>query len=435
MPFDDLSSVEAARRRTYVLDTSVLLADPRAPLRFEEHDVVLPIVAILGLEAKRNHPELGWNARKALGQLEDLRKANGGLDELIRIGVAGTFRVETNHADVELPAAIADGTHDHRVLAVCLALIDEGEDVALVSKDLPLRLKAGVLGIEADEYRNELASSPIWPGFTQMEVSARSIDELFSTGVTEVDEARDLPVNTGVALQAGSQSGLARLRADKQLHVVRDHNVFDLRGRSAEQRVALDVLQDESVGIVSLGGPAGTGKSILAIAAGVQQTLEERRFRKVLVFRPLHAVGGQELGYLPGSEDEKMQPWAAAVYDALGALCHEHVMDELADRRMLEVLPLTHIRGRTLSDCFVIIDEAQNLERSVLLTALSRLGANSKAVLTHDIAQRDNLRVGRYDGIVSVVEALSGHPLFAHVSLTRSERSEVAALVGRLLDE
>ncbi len=428
-----MSQVPVDRRRTYVLDTSVLLADPRAPLRFDEHDVVIPVVAILELEAKRKHPDLGWNARKALGVLEELRLQHGGLDTIIQMG-SGTLRIEANHVDVALPAALATGNHDHRVLAVCVALLAQGEDVALVSKDLPLRLKAGVLGIEADEYRNELASSPIGSGFTQLDVPTGAIDELFKDGAVDLDEARDLPVHTGVALHCGSQSGLARVQADKTLHLVRDRVVFDLRARSAEQRVALDLLLDTSIGIVSLGGPAGTGKSLLAIAAGIHQTLEENRFRRVLVFRPLLPVGGQELGYLPGTEDEKMQPWTAAVYDALDSLCGDAVLDELHRRKMLEVLPLTHIRGRTLSDSFVIIDEAQNLERSVLLTALSRLGENSKAVLTHDVAQRDNLRVGRHDGVVSVIEALSGHPLFAHIELTRSERSAVAALVGRLLD-
>ncbi len=438
--FDDAAAAADAAipdegRRTYVLDTSVLLADAKAPQRFEEHDVVIPLVALLGLEAKQRHPELGWGARRALAELEGLRSMYGGLDELIPLGPTGTLRIEPNHVDVDVPAALATGDHDHRVLAVCLALLDDDEDVVLVSKDLPLRLKAGVLGIEAEEYRNELASSPIWPGFAQLEVEPADIDELFANGSVELDGARDFPCHTGVALQAGSQSGLGRLQADKQVHLVREASAFEVRGRSAEQRVALDVLLDETVGIVSLGGAAGTGKSLLAIAAGIQQTLEERRYRRVLVFRPLHAVGGQDLGFLPGSEDEKMSPWAAAVTDALSAICSEAVIDEIVDRRMLEVLPLTHVRGRTLSDSFVIIDEAQNLEKSVLLTALSRLGENAKAVLTHDISQRDNLKVGRHDGIVAVVEALSGHPLFAHVTLSRSERSAVAALVGRMLDE
>jgi PhoH-like ATPase len=193
-------------------------------------------------------------------------------------------------------------------------------------------------------------------------------------------------------------------------------------------------LLDESVGIVSLGGRAGTGKSALALCAGLEAVMEKRLHKKVVIFRPLYPVGGQELGYLPGSEGEKMSPWAQAVFDTLGALVSQAVIDEIIDRGLIEVLPLTHIRGRSLHDSFVIVDEAQSLERGVLLTVLSRIGTASRVVLTHDIAQRDNLRVGRHDGVVAVVETLKGHPLFAHVTLTRSERSPIAALVTELLE-
>jgi PhoH-like ATPase len=224
--------------------------------------------------------------------------------------------------------------------------------------------------------------------------------------------------------------------ADKQVRLVRgDREAFGLHGRSAEQRVALDLLLDPEVGIVSLGGRAGTGKSALALCAGLENVLERRAFKKVVVFRPLYAVGGQELGYLPGSEGEKMQPWAQAVFDTLGALVSKEVVDHVLDSGMIEVLPLTHIRGRSLHDSFVIVDEAQSLERGVLLTVLSRLGAGSRVVLTHDVAQRDNLRVGRHDGVAAVIEALKGHPLFAHVTLTRSERSPIAALVTEMLED
>jgi PhoH-like ATPase len=163
--------------------------------------------------------------------------------------------------------------------------------------------------------------------------------------------------------------------------------------------------------------------------------MERRLHRRVVVFRPLYAVGGQDLGYLPGSENEKMAPWAQAVFDTLGALVSPEVIEEIVDRGMLEVLPLTHIRGRSLHDAFVIVDEAQSLERGVLLTVLSRLGQGSRVVLTHDVAQRDNLRVGRHDGVASVIETLKGHPLFAHVTLTRSERSPIAALVTTMLED
>jgi len=237
-------------------------------------------------------------------------------------------------------------------------------------------------------------------------------------------------------LHTNSGSALARVLPDKQIQLVRgDREAFGLHGRSAEQRIALDLLLDPDIGIVSMGGRAGTGKSALALCAGLEAVMERRQHRKVIVFRPLYPVGGQDLGYLPGSEAEKMGPWAQAVYDTLSSVTTQDVIDEIVARDMIEVLPLTHIRGRSLHDAFVIVDEAQSLERGVLLTVLSRIGTGSRVVLTHDIAQRDNLRVGRHDGVVAVIEKLKGHPLFAHVTLTRSERSAIAALVTDLLED
>jgi PhoH-like ATPase len=226
------------------------------------------------------------------------------------------------------------------------------------------------------------------------------------------------------------------VHAGGEVRLVRgDRDVFGLHGRSAEQRLAIDLLLDPSVGIASLGGRAGTGKSALALCAGLEAVLERQQHRRIMVFRPLYAVGGQELGYLPGDAAEKMNLWGQAVFDTLGAVVSQNVIDEVVDRGILEVLPLTHIRGRSLHDAFVIVDEAQSLERGVLLTVLSRIGQNSRVVLTHDVAQRDNLRVGRHDGVAAVIEALKGHPLFAHVTLVRSERSPIAALVTEMLED
>lgn len=423
--------------RTYVIDTSVLLSDPRALERFEEHEVVLPVVVLTELESKRNHPELGWAARRALRTLEDLRLEHGSLLQPLPANErGGTLRVELNHQDsTGLPAALQTQDGDGRILAVARNLANEGRHVTVVTKDLPLRLKASIVGLEADEYRNELATDTSWTGMEELDVSHGDINALFADKVIDLDEARDLPVNTGLALTSGSQSALARIRDDKRVHLVRgDRTLFDVHGRSAEQRIAIDILADPTVEIVSLGGAAGTGKSVLALAAGLDAVLEQRSHKRVVVFRPLFAVGGQELGYLPGSESEKMSPWGSAVIDALEAIAGPHVIDAVLSQGLLEILPLTHIRGRTLTDSFVIIDEAQNLERMVLLTALSRLGTGSRVVLTHDVAQRDNLRVGRHDGVVSVIDALRGHPIFGHVTFTRSERSAVAALVTALLD-
>ncbi|MFF7210177.1 PhoH family protein [Streptomyces sp. NPDC008238] len=425
-------------RRTYVLDTSVLLADPHALLRFDEHEVVLPVVVVTELEAKRHHPELGYFARQALRLLDEYRIRYGRLDAPIPIGeLGGTLRVELNHSDPGvLPAGFRLGDNDSRILAVARNLQAEGYDVTVVSKDLPLRVKASSVGLLAEEYRAELAITSGWTGMHELQVAAQEVDELFQSETVDLPDVEGLPVHTGLVLQSDRGKALGRVTADGRVRLVRgDREAFGIHGRSAEQRIALDLLLDPDVGIVSMGGRAGTGKSALALCAGLEAVLERQQHQKVMVFRPLYAVGGQELGYLPGTEAEKMSPWAQAVFDTLGAVTSKEVIEEVVARGMLEVLPLTHIRGRSLHDAFVIVDEAQSLERNVLLTVLSRIGQNSRVVLTHDVAQRDNLRVGRYDGVVAVVEKLKGHPLFAHITLTRSERSPIAALVTEMLED
>ena len=421
----------------YVLDTSVLLTDPLAFRKFGAHHVVVPVVVLDELEAKRHHAELGWAARTALRSFEELRVHHGRLHDPMPVNDDdGTLRVEINHLDpANLPESLRGSSNDHRILAVAASFAADGDAVTLVSKDLPLRLRASIAGIVADDYAPVGDQGDHWHGFIDLTADSGTIDELYAHGVADLDEARDLPCHTGLAITNGSQSVLARVHQDKRVHRVdADLDLFGVRGRNAEQRIALDLMADPSIGIISLGGAAGTGKSVMAIAAGLDSVLERRRHRRVVVFRPLYAVGGQDLGYLPGGEQEKMSPWAAAVVDALGAVTERHVIEGLLDDGLLEVLPLTHIRGRTLTDTWVIIDEAQNLERTVLLTALSRIGADSRVILTHDVAQRDNLRVGRHDGVLTVVNDLVGHPQFAHITLTRSERSAVASLVAGLVE-
>ncbi|WP_199441319.1 PhoH family protein [Umezawaea beigongshangensis] len=426
-----------------MVDTSVLLSDPLATTRFAEHEVVLPLVVISELEGKRHHPELGWFAREALRLLDDLRLRHGRLDSPVHVGdLGGTLHVELNHSDPEvLPPGFRTDSNDARILACALNLAAEGREVTLVTKDMPLRVKAGAVGLAAEEYRAHDVTLSGFSGMSDQDVEQSVVDALYRDSVVDPAEhgiahLGELPCHSGLRLLAGTASALGRVTADKQIRLVRgDREAFGLHGRSAEQRIALDLLLDPDIGIVSLGGRAGTGKSALALCAGLEAVMERQQHRKVVVFRPLYAVGGQELGYLPGSESEKMQPWAQAVFDTLGALVSQDVVEEVMGRGMLEVLPLTHIRGRSLHDSYVIVDEAQSLERNVLLTVLSRLGTNSRVVLTHDVAQRDNLRVGRHDGVAAVIEKLKGHPLFAHVTLTRSERSPIAALVTEMLED
>jgi PhoH-like ATPase len=423
--------------RTYVLDTSVLLSDPSAIFRFAEHQVVLPVVVISELEKKRHDPEIGYFARQALRNLDDLRSQHERLDFPIAVGEGGSLRVELNHSNQSvLPSGLQLGDNDSRILSVALNLSNDGLDVTVVSKDLPMRVKAASVGLAAEEYRAELAPESGWTGIAEVAMGAEEMAELYDAETIKSKTVKDMPVNTSLVISSERGSALGRVTSPGVISLVRgDRDLFGLNGRSAEQRLAIDVLLDPTIGIVSLGGRAGTGKSALALCAGLEAVLERQQHRKIMVFRPLYAVGGQDLGYLPGDATEKMNPWAEATFDTLSSVVSHNVVEEIMDRGLLEVLPLTHIRGRSLHDAFVIVDEAQSLERNVLLTMLSRIGQNSRVVLTHDVAQRDNLRVGRHDGVASVIEALKGQSLFAHLTLMRSERSAIAALVTELLEE
>jgi len=435
--------------KTFVLDTSVLLAaGPHALWAFDEHEVVLPLVVITELESKRDDPEIGWIARAVLAALEELRvtatELGGSLKEGVPVGLCGgTLRIELNHvSQSRLPDALrASSSHDVRILTVAYELAHDDSThrhVVVVSRDLPMRLLAGgVLGLAAQDYHNDQAPRDGYTGVETLEIGAPEMDQRYKEGRIDLpDGAEDLPVNTGVILTAGGSGSALGMVSDVGTFTLlrQDLTTFGLRPRSVEQRIAMAHLCNPDIGIVSLGGRAGTGKSSLALAAGLEMVMERLEQKKVVVFRPLYAVGGQDLGYLPGTEEEKMSPWTAAVHDALESFCSKEVLDEVASRGFVEILPLTHIRGRTLTDTFVIVDEAQSLERMVLLSILSRLGHGSRVVLCHDLAQRDNLRVGRHDGIATVIDKLKGQSLFAHVTLTRSERSPVADLVTRLLD-
>jgi PhoH-like ATPase len=404
--------------------------------RFAEHAVILPVVVISELEKKRNDPEIGFFAREALRNLDELRALHERLDFPIAVGQGGSLRVELNHSNqTVLPSGLQLGDNDSRILAVALNLANEGMTVTVVSKDLPMRVKAASIGLAAEEYRAELAPDSGYTGIAEVAISAEEMASLYDDEVISSKAVADIPVNTSLVISSERGSALGRVTSPGKISVVRgDRDLFGLSGRSAEQRLAIDVLLDPTIGIVSLGGRAGTGKSALALCAGLEAVLERQIHRKIMVFRPLYAVGGQDLGYLPGDAAEKMNPWAEATFDTLSSVVSHNVVEEVMARGLLEVLPLTHIRGRSLHDAFVIVDEAQSLERNVLLTMLSRIGQNSRVVLTHDVAQRDNLRVGRHDGVASVIEALKGQQLFAHLTLMRSERSAIAALVTELLE-
>lgn len=423
------------KKKVYVIDTSVLLSDPNAIFKFEEHVVVIPLVVVTELEKKRVDHELGYFARRALRNLETMREANGGLGGILELDHGGKLLIDVDTNDNYLPVGLKNGSNDSYILSTALKYAELVDKVVVVSKDMPMRILASVAELESEEYRAEIKSRDYWSGFETKEIETADLGLLFKNDEVVIIEEEEPSINTGFVLKSGTSASLAVYVGDNTyLRVDGDVEVFGVQGTSAEQRIAISHLLSTDVGIVSIGGRAGTGKSAIALLAGLEAVLENSLYKKITVFRPMYAVGGQDLGYLPGSHEDKVDPWTQAVYDTLEPLVSENVMDEVRERGLIEVLPLTHIRGRSLHNSYIIVDEAQSLERNVLLTVLSRVGRGSKVVLTHDVAQRDNLRVGRFDGVVSVIEALRGNPLFAHITLRKSERSDIADLVTKLLD-
>lgn len=422
---------------TVVLDTSVLLSAGRTALySFGEQNVVLPLVVVSELETKRNDPDLGLAARSVLRALDTLI-SEGNIREGVSLGEGyGTVRIETNHV-TDVPAEFKSSqSNDTRIITVALNLSNElEEDVFLVTKDVPLRVKASIVDVKTQNFTPANISGDYIDNTEIVWVDADIINEVHENETVRLD--LDIPRNVGVLLRSNENpkhTALVISGKQYEFNLIKDYEVSGLESRSAEQAFAIDYLMDESVKIVSLGGRAGTGKTTLALAAGVEQ-FNKGIYKKIIVFRSMHAVGGEELGFLPGTEAEKMDPWTAAIYDSLGSFLTKEQIGKLKTKQAIEVLPLTHIRGRTFNNAFIIIDESQNLERATILTALSRLGKNSKAIMTWDVSQRDNFRVGRHDGVYEVASRLLGEKLFAHTSLKKSERSDVAELVSRVLDD
>jgi PhoH-like ATPase len=432
---------------TFVLDTCVLLADPQSPLRFDEHDVVLPLVVIEELDRKKTRmDEVGANARAAIRLIEELGASRaGGMREAVPIPGGGTLRIELNGITSErLPAALDPQTPDHRILATCLNLVDRTSAV-LVTKDAALRIKGAQLGVAVQDYRADTVPvEHLHSGLIEHATQGEVIDRLFDEGKIEL-EGVEAEVNQFLVLKAGtSRSALARVIQSDPVVVlerVPAHvRAFGVEPKNVRQTVALHQLLDPDIPAVSMMGMAGTGKTFLALAAALEQVLEQGRYRRVSVYRPLVAVGRQEVGYLPGDLNEKLAPWMAAVHDNLYALFSDagvdgarHAIEELVDRGELEMAAVTYLRGRSITGEFVIIDEAQNLELPTLKVILTRMSRDSKVVFCGDLSQVDNPYISPFGGMAALIEKFKGSPLFGHITLERSVRSPLAELAANIL--
>lgn len=432
---------------TYVLDTCVLLADPHSLTRFDEHHVVLPLVVVEELDRKKTRlDEVGANARSAIRLLEELgASAEGGMREPVALPGGGTLRIELNGVVSDrLPAVLDPTSPDHRILATCLNVSADTEAV-LVTKDAALRIKGAQLGVAVQDYRADtVQADQLHSGVIEHEVDGDTIDRLYDEGKQQIDGV-SAPVNEFVVLKNGtSRSALARIvQADPTTIVERmpGHvRAFGVEPKNLRQTVALHQLLDPDIPAVSVMGMAGTGKTFLTLAAALEQVLEQGRYRRVSVYRPLVAVGRQEVGYLPGDLSEKLSPWMAAVHDNLFALFSDagvegarHAIEELLERGDLEMAAVTYLRGRSITGEFVIIDEAQNLELSTLKVILTRMSRDSKVVFCGDLTQVDNPYISPYGGMAALIERFQHSPMFAHVTLERSVRSPLAEMAATVL--
>jgi PhoH-like ATPase len=440
---------------TVVLDTSVLLADPESIFSFGPADVVLPLKVIEELDNHKGRmDEVGRAARTVARLLEELRGNSSGKDlkEPTPLVGGGTLRVVINGLKLDRVRELGLDTDkaDNRILAAALGIPGP---VTLVSADVNLRLKAAAVGLEAEEYRQVRANfhTEAHPGWKALDVSARLIDELFEAGtrglgdddLSEADRTAIQPLiaNEFGVLNAGQQSALVRRQKGRLRVLPRTAEAWGLRPRSKEQRFALDLLMDPGVPIVGLSGRAGTGKTILAIAAGLEQTFEPGHYDRIMIIRPLVAVGRQDIGFLPGDKNEKLEPWFATVEDTMAALRDD--LDHTKARAMLEgwveqgtlsMEAVTFLRGRSLQRTFIIVDEAQNLEPLTLKTILTRLGTGSKVALVGDVSQIDSPFVSERTSAISILaDRFAGQDLFGHLVLTQGERSPVADLAAELL--
>ncbi len=434
-------------RRTYVLDTCVLLADPQSIVRFNEHEVVLPLVVIEELDRQKSRmDEVGANARSAIRLLEEMGASRrGGLAEPHVVAGGGSVRIELNgvHSD-RLPEVLDPNTADHRILATCLNLNDEGLASVLVTKDAALRIKGAQLGIDVEDYRGDtVIVDESYSGVAEIEVDADVIDEMYDSGKAVIPELDGI-VNQYLILKGpGSSSALARVAEHGMdpvaIRVAGSRHMFGIETKNVRQAFAADLLLDPDVSAVSLMGMAGTGKTFLSLAAALEQVIEMRRYRRVSVYRPLIAVGRQEVGFLPGDLGEKLEPWMAAVHDNLYALFGgdganpRDTVEELFERDVLEMAAVTYLRGRSITEELVIVDEAQNLELSTLKVILTRMAANSKVVFCGDLTQVDNPYVSPFGGLAALIEKFKGNPMFGHVTMERTVRSPLAELATQLL--
>ena len=436
-------------KKTYILDTNVYLSDPTAFKSFGRNDVVIPLKVLEEIDKhKKRQDGVGANARHTIRLLDEYR-GKGSLETGVRIERGkGLLRARISDINI-LPVESNKTDPDNIILACALNEVNDGKKVVVVSRDINLRVRCDALGMDCEGYDiNQVVNdrSELYRGFVRHLVDDQTIDHFYQGEKIFVDKEEKLLLpNQFVMLISNSnekKTALARFLAWNKPLIragIHKHGVWDITPRNKEQSFAIDLLLDPSIPIVSLIGAAGCGKTLLAVAAGLEQVLEEGNqepiYNKLVVSRPVMPMG-RDIGFLPGTLEEKMAPWLAPVQDNLQFLMgNDKVMLEMyAKKGIIEIEALTYIRGRSIANAFIIIDEAQNLSVHELKTIITRVGEGTKIVLTGDIEQIDTVYLdATSNGLSYAVEKFKEHDLAGHVTLQRGERSKVATLAAKVL--
>lgn len=440
--------IDPKSAKTFVIDTNVLLHNPNALFAFADNHVVIPMTVLEELDKfKTANNELGSNSREVARKLDRLRE-QGSLREGIATPQGGLVQVIIAYDEL---AGMLPGVNDHRILGCAQMLKRAGKNVFFISKDINARVKADALGIPSEDFENQKVNvDELYNGWIKLNSDAKRIKQLSALEEIAPDEleaglGEKLNANQFVLVQEGDDEELSVLfsyhAGDKLLHRLDEDapNLFGVGPRSQEQRMAFELLLDDHIKLVTLVGQAGTGKTLLALACGLAKVIHDERFKKLLVSRPIMPLG-QDIGYLPGTKDEKLSHWMGPIFDNLHFLLAseerdpDEVIKRLIQEESITLEALTYIRGRSISKQYLIVDEAQNLTPHEIKTIISRAGHDTKVVLTGDPYQIDNPYLdASSNGLTYVVERMRGQELAGHVTLTKSERSELAGIAASLL--
>ena len=435
-------------RKTFVIDTNVLLHDPDAISKFRENDVIIPLSVLEELDSmKRLSDELGKNARHVLRFIDGLKARNAGdLHSGVKIENGIVVRVFVDMKPSEKTTfPLSAERSGNRILLVAYKLRELGDHVVIVSKDFVVRVKAEAIGLAAEDYENlKVSYDTIYRGYRKLDVPKHDIDLFFKDGFLPIEMADLLPNEYCLLTSPEKSSAVCKFNpATKRLEPLMKFakDIWGIQPLNVEQKCALDLLLRDDIKLVTMIGPAGTGKTLLALAAGLRKVFDEGVYARILISRPIMPLG-KDIGYLPGTKEEKLFHWMQPIYDNLEFLCHsttgresgEQIQKWILESKKIEMEAVTYIRGRSLPKMYMIIDEAQNLTPHEVKTIISRAGKGTKVVLTGDATQIDNPYLDKdSNALTYTVGKFKQFPIYGHIFLERTERSELAAIAAEIL--